>query len=59
MEPKGSYKTNGGKWFIACWECKTGINGKQTCTKGLKVKDYKHGCFLGQLLDKLKQENEQ
>lgn len=55
-QPRGSFRTLGGKWFVACWECKKGINGKQTCSKGVKSKNLKEGCHEGELLDKYKEE---
>lgn len=58
-EPRGSFKTGDGKWFVACWECKKGINGKATCSTVLSVKSIKNGCFSGQLLDKFTTKNEQ
>ncbi|HWQ30075.1 MAG TPA: hypothetical protein VN549_03705 [Negativicutes bacterium] len=50
--PKGSFKTGSGKWFISCWECKSGINGNCSCSCGMKAKQLKVGCFKGRLLDK-------
>jgi len=49
-----------GKWWVACFECKHGINGKQDCqinlsTLGLKAFDIKHGCSIGELMDKFKE----
>jgi hypothetical protein len=50
--PKGSFKTNGGKLFVACWECTKGINGQASCSCGMKAKNIMTGCFKGNLLDK-------
>jgi hypothetical protein len=59
-QPKGSFRTGGGKWFIACWECIKGINGNAKCKVGLMAKNLNTGCSNnGQLLDKYKKEGEQ
>lgn len=51
--PKSSYKTGTqGKWFVACWECKFGINGDASCSSGVKAKSLKQWCNDGKLLDK-------
>lgn len=50
--PKGSFRTHGGKWWIACWECNRGINGDKSCSKGQFAKNLKTGCYNGKLLAK-------
>lgn len=49
---KGSFKNKLGFWWIACWECKQGINGNQKCQTGLFAKSLKVGCYEGELLEK-------
>lgn len=56
--PKGSFRTGSGKLFVACWECKRGINGYAYCTCGLQANSLKVGCFTGKLLDKFINEKE-
>lgn len=45
-----------GKWWVACWECEHGINGKKDCnidlhTIGVKAKSLQAGCSTGYLLE--------
>jgi hypothetical protein len=58
MDPKGSFKNLGGRWYVACWECNKGINGRQSCKNGMVAKNLKQGCYNGLLLDKYTKDGE-
>lgn len=56
--PKYSYKTRGGAICVSCLECQKGLNSKQTCMKGVMVRNTKEGCFAGKLMDRYSFETE-